>query len=246
MAYDPRDPREVQGHPVEPRSEHTRTTETGRYEGANVYETREEREKTAEAVFGGTTAEAIVGLGAVVLAIIGLANMWPGYMASIATIAVGAALLFSGGAIAARYSHLAEEVGAKGIGGGLSGEILGGAAGIALGILALIGIMPATLTPVAVIVLGATLLIGSAATARLRYLSSLRMSERARNVTREAVEAASGTEVLVGIGAVVLGILALLGYMPRTLVLVGLLALGAAVLFSGSAVSSRMAAIFRR
>lgn len=240
MAMDPRDVRDVHNRPVEPASVHTRSVE-----GSNVYETHE-KERTAEVIFGGSTAEAVVGAGAVVLAILGLANIWPGYMASIATIVVGAALLFQGGAIASRYSDLAQRTGGSEIGGGVSAEILGGAAGIALGILALLGIMPATLTPVAIIVFGGALLIGSAATARLNSLTTFRMSERARDVTRGAIEMASGTEVLVGIGAIVLGILALLGMAPRTLVLVALLALGAAVLFSGSAVSSRMVSIFKR
>ncbi|HPZ96868.1 MAG TPA: hypothetical protein PLT93_01915 [Phycisphaerae bacterium] len=230
MAMDPRDVHDVQGRPVT---------------GANVYET-EEKEKTAEVIFGGSTAEAVVGAAAVVLAILGLANMWPGYMASIATIAVGAALLFEGGAIASRYSDLARRTGASEIGGGVSAEILGGAAGIALGVLALLGIMPSALTPIAIIVFGGALLIGSAATARLNALSTVKMSDRARDVTRGAIEMASGTEVLIGIAAIVLGILALLGMAPRTLVLIGLLALGATVLFSGAAISSRMAGVFRR
>src|SRR5512140_1249241 len=123
--------------------------------GTNVYEPREEREKTAEFVFGGSAAEALVGAGAVVLAILGLANEWPGYMASIATIAVGAALLFPGVAIAARYSPLAQMVGAKEeLGAGMSGEVLGGAAGIVLGILSLLGIFPGLLMPIAIIVFG--------------------------------------------------------------------------------------------
>jgi len=230
MAMDPRDVRDVQGRPVE---------------GRNVYES-EEKEKTAEVVFGGSMAEAVVGAAAVVLAILGLANIWPGYMASIATIAIGAALLFQGAAVASRYSDLARRTGASDIGGGVTAEILGGATGIALGVLALLGIMPATLTPVAIIVFGGALLIGSAATSRLNALDTSRMSERAREVSRSAIEMASGTEVLIGIAAIVLGILALLGMAPRTLVLIGLLALGATVLFSGSAISSRMVNIFRR
>jgi hypothetical protein len=214
-------------------------------EGANVYEPQE-KERTAEVVFGGSTAEAVVGAAAVVLAILGLASIHPGYMASIGTIAVGAALLFQGGAVAARYTQLAARVGASEVGSGVTAEILGGAARVALGVLALLGIYPGILTPVAIIIFGGALLIGSNTTARLNALSSWRMSERARTVTREAVEMASGTEVLIGIAAVILGILALLGMNPRTLVLISLLALGATVLFSGSAVSSRMAAIFRR
>jgi len=214
-------------------------------EGRNVYEAHEHK-KTAEVVLGGSAAEALVGAGAAILAIIGLANVFPGYMASIATIAVGAALFFQGGALVARYADLAHEAGAAEIGGGVSAEVLGGLAGMALGILALLGVLPAVLTPIAIIVFGGALLLDSAATVRLNALSSSHMSTRARELTRGAIELASGTETLIGIGAVTLGILALVGMAPRTLVLCALLAVGATVLFTGSAVSGRMLSIFRR
>ncbi len=58
--------------------------------------------------------------------------------------------------------------------------------------------------------------------------------------------AASGTQMLIGIATIVLGILALIGIDPVTLSLVGLLATGASILFSGSAVSSRMLSVLRR
>jgi hypothetical protein len=48
---------------------------------------------------------------------------------------------------------------------------------------------------------------------------------------------------MVGIGAIVLGILALLGVASMTLVFVGFLCVGAAVLLSGTALGARMLSI---
>ena len=49
---------------------------------------------------GNSFAEAVSGIGAITLAIIGLAHVASGALLSIATIIVGLALLFEGGAIA--------------------------------------------------------------------------------------------------------------------------------------------------
>jgi hypothetical protein len=57
---------------------------------------------------------------------------------------------------------------------------------------------------------------------------------------------ASGAQILLGIGAIVLGIVALAGFAPASVSLVALLVLGAGVLFSGIAVSGRLAAVVRR
>ncbi len=56
--------------------------------------------------FSSMTAEGIIGMGAVAATIIGLSNVAPELLASIACIAVGVALAFEGGAISARYSAL--------------------------------------------------------------------------------------------------------------------------------------------
>jgi hypothetical protein len=61
-------------------------------------------------------------------------------------------------------------------------------------------------------------------------------------ITRDAVEGASGGMVLAGLGAIVLGILALVGVGPvYTLVQVALLAVGIALLISGGALTARFA-----
>lgn len=204
---------------------------------------------------GGSVVEGLCGAATVVLAILGLANMWPDYMASIATITFGVALLAQGGAIAARYSQLLREAtpfewDARTEVGGMGAELLAGGAGVVLGILGILGIGTPTLIPIAVIVFGAALLLGSSAAVDLGTLTALSTAEasteRFAHVVRQASTAASGAQVLVGISAIVLGILALVGVQPLAITLVALLVVGAAVLFSGAAVSSRVASVMRR
>lgn len=213
-----------------------------------------EVEKSAEFITGGSLIEALAGVGAVVLAIVGLAGIWPAPLLSIATIVVGVALLFQGGAVAARYSRVVEEVPTRTdyaeaeVGGGISMELLGGVAGIVLGILALIDIVPATLVAIAAIVLGMALLLSSGVTAQLSWLSidHRGLHQMVRRVAREAVQAAAAVQVLTGIAAAVLGILALINVHSLTLSLVAVLCLGAAVLLTGGAVSGRMFTLLRR
>jgi hypothetical protein len=213
--------------------------EHGREEGTN-------RELAA----GESVTESIVGLGAVVLGILGLLGVAPLTLASIAAICVGVALLLEGAAVTTRLARLANGFGARNldISGGLGAESLAGVAAIALGILSLVRIDPLVLLPVAAIVIGAGLLLGGTSVARV---SSLRVAgapapqDTMGEIAREGVEAAAGGHVLVGIGAVVLGILALLGYAPLTLMLVAMLSLGAAFLLSGAAIGGRLTVALR-
>ncbi|MFS8071619.1 MAG: hypothetical protein ACMG6S_35060, partial [Byssovorax sp.] len=122
----------------------------------------------------------------------------------------------------------------------------GGATGIVLGILALVGVAPHILIPVALLAFGGAMLVGTGATADLGALRGPAGSSRLERGARDLTVAASGTQMLIGITTIVLGILALIGVDPLTLSLVGLLAAGASILFSGSAVSSRMLSILRR
>ncbi|MFT3764815.1 MAG: hypothetical protein QM820_04760 [Minicystis sp.] len=115
-----------------------------------------------------------------------------------------------------------------------------------LGILGLIGLATAVLIPIAVIVFGAVLLLGSGTTANLGTLGAPVRYQRLADAARQASVATAGVQALAGAGAVVLGILALVGYSPMTLALVGLLVLGSAVLLSGAAVTGRMGAVMRR
>lgn len=212
------------------------------------------RAHRAEKVSTGTASfEALLGGGALVLGILGLVGILPGLLAAIAIIALGASMLMDTGSLAARYKRAATYYHPQGrstsvIGGGVSVELLGGLGTTALGVLALLNIAPLTLLSVAVLVFGACLLLGAGANAELESLASQphTTDERDERVAHEAVQSSSGARVLVGIGAGVLGILALTDVGPAmTLILVAIVASGATTLLNGIALGSRMASLLR-
>ena len=192
----------------------------------------------AESVGGGSAAEMIGGLAAIVLTILGLAHVAPSLMPTIATIAIGVALVFEGGSIAAQYSRIISKtvennMQAIEMGGGMTAEMVAGITGVVLGILALLGLDSLTLSASAVIVYGAALSLGGGMTSQL-------------NASRLELYGEAGTQILVGLAAGVLGILALVGVAPMVLVLVGLLAVGVSLLLSGGAVGGRLVRLFQR
>jgi len=200
---------------------------------------------TTAAITSGSSLELLGGAAAVVLAIIGLTGFMPGTMTAIATIVIGGALLVHGAAVAARWKE-AQQVAIERnerfeLAGGLGSEVLGGATAVVLGILALANIVPLTLLAVAAIVLGGSIMFGAPAQPDIARLAPDR-DQRFGNMTYRAVETSTGAMELAGIGAVVLGILALLRIgPPLTLVMVAMLAVGAAVLLGGSALTARFA-----
>jgi hypothetical protein len=132
----------------------------------------------------------------------------------------------------------------------MSAAILGGAASIVLGILALVGVVPLTMLACAAIVGGATLVLAAGTTSRLasyRYGAAARLDDTQRQLLRESVSASAGADVLAGLGGIVLGILALANVGPvhvmLTLSIVAALALGAALFLTGTTVGARMAAL---
>lgn len=201
--------------------------------------------KVMRTVATGSTLGALAGAAAVVLAILGLADIEPHYMLAIAAIVVGAALLAQAGFVAAEASTIAgtEQLGRTGkaeFEGGISAEALAGGAAIVLGILALLGIDPRVLMSVTAIVLGTGLILETGATTRLNSLNVAGDEHAvARRVSRRAVAGSEGAQVLVGLAAIVLGILALVGFSPMVLNLVALLAIGAAILLGGAALGGR-------
>lgn len=208
-------------------------------------------ERVLEAVGAGSATEVIGGAAGVVLAIIGLAGGIPIAMMSIATIVLGGAILLDAIAIGGRYERLVRDTwGADAryskvrMGTGVSAEALAGVAGVVLGILALLGLMPETLCSIALIVFGGGLMLGCLARRRFNATSVAHygagVSDTAMRALDEATSVAAGGEVLVGIGAVVLGILSLLGIYPLTLVLVGFLGVGGVVMLGGSVLGTKM------
>jgi hypothetical protein len=203
------------------------------------------------AVISGSMAETLTGAAALVLAILGLVQIEVHYMIAIGVIALGVALFFDGITVGAEYSRILARSGngagqSLELGGWISTQIGGGLAAVVLGVLALLNLNPVMLTAIAMIVLGATVVLNSGV---LAWFNALKIDlsgdhEVAKRVAREALTAGIGTEVLVGFAAAVLGILALTGIAPETLILVAMLGLGAAVLFTGSAVIGKMLTVF--
>jgi hypothetical protein len=201
---------------------------------------------TSTTLTGGSSLEVIGTAGAAVLAIIGLAGYLPTYMAAVATIVIGGALLAHGAAVTARWSHAMRQIAPSTadrveMAGGLGSELLGGACGIVLGILGLANVEPVPLLAVAAIVFGGAIVLSAPAQPELARLAPDRDPKVGR-LTYEAVEGSAGAMMLAGLGSIVLGILGLVGVGPAlTLVLVAMLAVSCALLLSGTALTARFA-----
>ena len=124
--------------------------------------------------------------------------------------------------------------------------MIAGGAAIVLGILALLGLETQILISVSTIVLGTGILLASGMLARLNevHIAASAPNPAHERLAREAVSASNAVQVLVGLSAIVLGILSLIGIQVMTLNLVAQLAIGASILLSGSAVSGRMLSLF--
>jgi hypothetical protein len=217
----------------------------GDHRNAMTEDTATKHKTTAATITGGSSLEALGGAGAVVLAILALSGILPFFLTAIATIAIGGALLAHGLAVAARWNDTVARVGAETerveLAGGMSSEVLGGAAGIALGILALANVIPMVLLPIAAIVLGGSILLATPAQPEVARLAREPDAKYDR-ITYEGVQATSGAMALAGAGAVVLGILALLHVGPvLVLSVIAMLAVGGAELLSGGALTARFA-----
>jgi hypothetical protein len=182
--------------------------------------------------------DSAAGAAAAVLGIIGLAGILSSLLAAIATIVVGFALMALGTDVLSRYLTLVRS--ATGTtaarvedGGGVAIGVVGGAAGAILGILALLGVARLHLVAIAIIAIGATLILGSTVGRRLdRIEAALGGAAEMDPVLRLADSATAAAQMLVGIAGVTLGILALVLAPAVTLELVALLAFGVTVLIS--------------
>ncbi|MDP3553183.1 hypothetical protein [Methylocystis sp.] len=210
------------------------------------------------AAYGGLI-DAIGGLATVVIAIVGLSGVNAPMMASIATIVFGVALLVQGGTMLSEYAQIIFPAGSRatnieGFGGSsLSVVFLVGVAGIVLGVLSLLGIEPATLTPIAAIAFGSALVLSSNAVWQLHVLGqeSLRSRDQAgaggsEILASEMAFGSAGIQALSGLAVIVLGILAIAGAAnDLTLNLVALLALGATIVFTGGSLSATLLSFMR-
>jgi hypothetical protein len=180
-----------------------------------------------------TTIEVLIALAVVVLTILGLAAVAPSFVVAVATIIFGLGLLLQGRAMAGDISRLAAgpEGGAMVSQLGMSGwsaVLLAGIGGIVLGILALLHIAPPYLVAIAIIGFGGALLVSSNSAVRLRMtrVPATQANGAIRILAENLASDTVGTQMAAGLAAVVLGILALSGFVPLTLELIALLALG--------------------
>ncbi|MGH7125604.1 MAG: hypothetical protein ACREFI_14610 [Stellaceae bacterium] len=188
----------------------------------------ESRGRITEAEPVGLLTEGAAGIAVIVLSVIALAGIAVEGLVSIATIVIGVGLMvqaFNSAAEHAKAMTVGAEAGARSVEptGDVMADCLCGVTGIVLGILALVGINAAHLVPAALIVFGGSLLLSGA----------MSMGDRGS-------AAAGGMEILIGMAAIVLGILSLILMASSVLVLVGFIAVGAAMLLVSASFSGAM------
>lgn len=206
----------------------------------------EAQRATLRWVASGSIMEAIGAMATIALAIVGLAGIFPLVMAAIATIVISAAILIEGGAFSAGSATVSSTSEAQAVeaGGGASTTFLGGIAGVILGILALLGVAGAELVAVALLVLGTTFMLSGVSSVTVGQMAP--PTAGGPGFVQSTRAAGSGGQVMVGIAAVVLGILAVVGLSQVVLVLVGLLSIGGAALLGGSALGAKSLAVASR
>ena len=206
----------------------------------------------AEAEPFGLLTEGAAGIAAIVLGIIGLAGVSAGALASITTIIIGVGLVvqaFNAAAEASRGLNAGgAAVGVTGRGNELGGEVMidiaAGVTGIVLGILGLVGINAQYLIPAALIVFGGALILSGAVAVQGRTMTTMTASGAPVQVSHQGSAAMSGLQVLVGFAAIILGILTLIFGSSWVLVLVGFVAVGAALLMVSAAFSGAVVRLF--
>jgi hypothetical protein len=207
----------------------------------------ERRSTAAEAEPLGLLTEGAAGIATIVLAVVALAGVAAGPLAAIAAIVIGVGLL------AQAFNSAAEDTKAMAaspqnseFGGEVMVDCLCGVAGIILGILALVGAATAVhmLAP-ALIVFGGALLLSGSISMRPRSFRETSATGQTQVVAYHGSAAASGMEVLIGLAAIVLGILSLtIAAATWPLVLVGFIAVGAAMLLVSATFSGAVVRLF--
>jgi hypothetical protein len=193
-------------------------------------------EKVEQAIAKGTLLEGLAGTGAAVLSILAILGTHSLTLVAVGVIVLGGAILISAGGFAAiahrfrswiRFGQI--------VAGGAGFEALIGAAAVAGGILVLVNVAPTTLLPISVIVLGASFLLASGG---LQFF----MSGPAAGAGASAQAGSSGgaVEILVGLAAAILGILALAGMSTLLFSEIAVLALGTGVLAKCMAYSTHV------
>ncbi len=161
------------------------------------------------AVSGFTTG--ILGAGALSVGIIGLAGLAPSILAGIGVIIVGLLFLAVGVQSLQSTRQVLMKAGVSasdGAGLGLSAESAAGGAGVILGILSLLGVIPAILDGAAIIAFGAAFILSASSQARMAQAAIKEGGEEHTVLAQALPNAASGL-LLIGAADLVLGILAI-------------------------------------
>jgi len=197
---------------------------------------------------GADMLNVVSGVATVVLAVCGLAGVYPPILSSVAVVVLGVGLVACGGTLISSFGFAATGADANravasghasGHGSGLATLLLAGAAGVILGILALLGIAQQVLAAVAVIGFGVALISISGSGSFLLEAGSA-----------EGSGSGGSVPAIAGLTSLVLGVLAL-AQMDKTasslsLILVALLLLGAGATVSGSGLAPVMQRLTRQ
>jgi hypothetical protein len=197
----------------------------------------------------GLLTEGAAGIAVIVLTVVALAGISTEPLGSIAAIVIGVGLMFQAFNSALEAARVVSpNMALIQQGSGLDGEVmvdcLCGLTGIVLGVLALVGINAAHLLPAALIVFGGSLLLSGAIRLQPKIFPLDASGTETRFVSSQGPMAAGGVEVLVGLAAIVLGILSLMLAAYSILVLVGFLAVGATLLLVSASFSGAVLRLF--
>jgi hypothetical protein len=178
---------------------------------------------------------AIAGAGGAIAATVGPRSA---ALLGASVVAIGAAMTVHafGGLYRAKRKvhHLHDRTEVIAVFGGLLAELIGGAAGCALGITALGDVLPYVLLPAAAVSLGSAALLVAPAQHRLSWLATERRSHH------DAMAWSAWGLALTGTSAIMLGSLALIESVPELPATAGsMIPLGVAVAFAGAALAAR-------
>ena len=194
----------------------------------------------------GATIASIFGLSAVVLSIIGLSGVVPAWLWPVAAIVAGAAFLALA-AIDAMWAHVfgfPQGMAARErtvFSTGLSANSIAGIAAVVLGILNLAYFGDIRFAAIAAIVLGIGLFAHSGVMRRLSNFTHDFIYRGSGNrsvgmLAANALSMAPLRDLLVGVAAAILGLLAMLGVVPTILTFIALLIVGMAATLTASTV----------
>ncbi len=210
-----------------------------------------EERRPLKTIARGTAVEGVVGLAAAVLSIVGLAGMYPETFLPVSIVVLGAAMIIEARMVIRRFYSVMQELGevqgSRTTSGGMSIEILAGIAGVTMGLLALMGVNPAMLCSSAVLVFGAAVLfsIGTITMVNSIIASGFSKNPLLRGMAASVYAASSDVRVLVGMGTLTLGIIAVVGIHAQTLAQVGVLAVGGSLFLETFALGEKLADMFQ-